>query len=59
VRYGLGLVHLGNGFWRGVERRGEERRGEKTREREREQNMRGDFHDTSYAKCDSGNEKLP
>ncbi len=44
--------------WKGEERRGEERR-EREREREREQNMRCDFHDTSYAKCDSGNEKLP
>jgi hypothetical protein len=42
----------------GEERRGEERRGEE-REREREQNARHDFQDTSYAECDSGNEKLP
>ncbi len=47
---------------RGEERRGEERRGEERsgeREKEREQNARRDFHDTSYAKCDSGDEKLP
>jgi hypothetical protein len=43
---------------RGEERRGEERR-EREREREREQSMRCDFHDTSYAECDSGNEKVP
>jgi hypothetical protein len=55
VRYGLGLVHLGGGFQRGEERRGVERRGE----REREQNARHDFHNTSYAECDSGDEKLP
>jgi hypothetical protein len=71
VRCGLGLVHLANGFQRSEERRGEERRGEERRgeerrgeerrgeEREREQNTRCGFHDTSYAKCDSGNEKLP
>jgi hypothetical protein len=41
---------------RGEERRGQERR---EREREREQNVRHDFYNTSYAKCDSGDEKLP
>jgi hypothetical protein len=43
------------------ERRGEERRGveRREREREREQNARHDFHDTSNAKCDSDDKKLP
>jgi hypothetical protein len=61
-RCGLGLVHLGNGFRRGEERRGEERRGEERggeREREREQNTRCDFLDTSYVECDNSDEKLP
>ncbi len=35
VSCGLGLVHLGNGFWRGEERRGEERRDEARRGEER------------------------
>jgi hypothetical protein len=33
VRYGLGLVHLGDGFWRGEESSGEERERERVREK--------------------------
>jgi hypothetical protein len=67
ARYGLGLVHLGDGFRRGEERRGEERSGEereRERERERAERMTSmiQFMPSvtvamkSYLGCDSGND---